>query len=174
MKIWWWVIGVFGILLVSVGLFFVFVTGGNQYLRAMQLIYTAPQTSRDKMKVDLFATDNKNTYGGIYSGVFRGKVWIWGRSGLKSFAVDQYSVYIPVDGCSETALNNAKKPVPDRVPDTIITTIDSWQKMTRTGDYIVVIITPPGTGGTVGNLREIHSYNYWPFLRGPMEVLCAK
>lgn len=171
---WGWIVGFFAVLLISMGVFFVFVTGGNYYLRAIQRIYAAPQADREQMKVNLFASDHEFTYGGIYSGVYGGKIWIWGTGGLKPFAVDQYSAYLLVDGCSEAALSNAKKAVPDRVPPNVVTSLDSWRDIARKGDYIVVVITTPEMGGTEGNLREIHSYNYWPFLHGPMEALCAK
>lgn len=51
--------------------------------------------------------------------------------------------------------------------------VDVWQANTRQGDYVVVI-TSLDNPSIEGNLREIHTYNYWPFLRGDMDTLCAK
>lgn len=160
--------------MVGVILFLVFVTGGNHFWRAMRLIYTSPKENRSQMKTDLFATENQDVYGGILAGVARGKVWVWGKSGLKSFVIDQYSVYLYKDRCSDSAREKIVKGVPDDTYTMIVASLDLWQSKARQGDYVVVRIAASENGGTPGNLREIHAYNYWAFLRGDINILCAR
>jgi hypothetical protein len=73
----YWGLGVFGLLLIAVAIFFMFYANGSYYLRALQLIYTAPKETREEMKTSLFANEKPNTYGGIVAGVMGERVWAW-------------------------------------------------------------------------------------------------
>lgn len=169
----YWIVGTVSLLLIGLVVFLVTVAGGNYYLRVLKHIYTSPKEDRSQMKVDFFATDRVNTHGGILAGVHGKRVWVWGKGGLKSYLTYQDSVYLYKDRCSEGARESMKAGYPADAYNMIETNLDTWQASARQGDYVVVI-TPLDNPKLAGNLREIHTYNYYPFLRGDMDTLCAK
>jgi len=166
-----WAVGLIILLVTLVIVILEFWGGGNYYLRALTRVGKSPVESREQIKDKLYAANNEDLYGGIFSGILLNRVWVWGESGLKPFYVDEYSIYFYKDGCSEEAKQAAARFV--QLESAIYEKMD-WEQKVHSGDYVVVRITAPENGGTVGNLREIHAYNYWPFLRGDLNTLCAK
>lgn len=111
----YWVVGILSVLFVALILFLIFVAGGNHYLRALKYVYSSPKADRSQMKVDFFATDRVNTHGGILAGVWGKRVWVWGRTGLKSYLTYQDSVYLYKDRCSEGARERMKAGFPSDI-----------------------------------------------------------
>jgi len=168
-------LGIFCVALIGLVVLLIFKAGGNRFLRALQLIANSPKEIRSQMKADLFATDNPVAYGGILAGTFGKRVWVWGKTGLKSFVTYQDSVYLFKDRCSEGMRARIAAGFPGDVYTAIETNLDVWRGQIKQGDYVVVRMATKENGvRSVGKLREIHTYNYWPFLRGDMDTLCAK
>lgn len=162
------------LVLIVICLFFFYWLGGFSYIRALTLVYRNPLNIRQDIKTALFASDNDNTYGGIFASVLGNRVWIWGQGGIRSFKTDENSVYVYNDACG----GEIRKKILERqrtLPiDRAYQSIDDWNAYMKSGDYVVVQISIKEQGGEVGNLREAHAYNYWPFLRGDINTLCAK
>ncbi len=56
----------------------------------------------------------------------------------------------------------------------LYTDLDLVSKYIKAGDYVVVYLTQPGNRGTVGNLREMYTYNFWLFMNDKMDIECGK
>ncbi len=161
-----------------------FETGLKQYLRARVEIgrIAEEQTRREALEEFGWYAPGQS-YGGILAGDFFGKVWVWGVKGLRSFAVDEYSVYSWYDGCSEEVLTRFKETDWETAPSSLVgeiirreltTDIAAWLQRARVGDYVRVYLATPERGGWEGNLREIYAYNFWLFMSWGMEARCEK
>jgi hypothetical protein len=112
---------------------------------------------------------------GILAGNYLGKVWVWGAAGLVSYPVDNNSVYSIFDGCSEEIKAQFRAGNPKaELGQEIINDYEGWQKRARTGEYVVVYKVAENQGGMVGNLKELHLYNFWPFWPAGIDRRCEK
>lgn len=149
--------------------------GLKYFIRAKQVMNTIPDTEQRQQTWERFnGTGRTGEYRGILAGSWMGKVWVWGRSGLVSFNVDEYSVYSWFDGCSEpikTQLNTGTAKGVERV---VGNDFRNWRGKAEAGDYVTTFVTQPETGGAIGNLRELYDYNFWVFIRDGIDEQCAK
>lgn len=150
-----------------------FFRGGlRQFIRASRLVNNLPVQDRHA-GIDLFyGNTSGNEYGGIYAGttnIFKPLIWVWGKNGLKFFVADEFSVYWHVDGCNLALSEDNNRIVRKRDPS-----LSDWENNVEVGDYIMVVVTTEDMGGTKGNLREVLSLDWWPFLQKGMEEECKK
>lgn len=171
----WWLIVLFlVVLVVGLGWWVWRYTGLNKYVDAMQAINALPLEQQGKAKGDFVGSEDSYLYGGILAGVTGDNVWIWGRRGLHYFKTDEYSVYSYFSMCNDEILRafaNNEKVVIDRSVDTDLT---SWRQKAKTGQFVVIMITNPENGGTLGNLREMKAHDWWAFLPTNIGKLCEK
>lgn len=159
-------------LLVFVGAYVYGLAGGKYYIRARTVINQIPNTyEREKTWSEFKGYGN---YGGILAGSWLGRVWVWGTKGLRSFTVDENSVYSWYDGCNSRVLAQLNTGEVGVIEREIDTDLYNWRQKAKVGDYVRVFIATPEMGGEEGNLREIYTYNFWLFLQRGMEVRCAK
>lgn len=88
--------------------------------------------------------------------------------------MDENTVYSWFDGCSPEPLAELNQGIVGAVRRYLITDMAEWRAKARVGDYVRAYITSEGAGGTVGNLRELYTYNFWLFLPAGMEARCVK
>jgi len=159
-------------LTIGVALLYQF-TGLKYLVRATGYINTLPsQEKKNRAWNDFNGTISKEYYSGILAGSWRDKIFVWGRDGLHTFTVDQYSVYSFIDTCSDAykkSIQNKSKKVRE-----IDFVMSKWRKKVHQGDFVSIVVAGVKHGGTLGNLREIYTYNRWPFVQGDLEVQCAK
>lgn len=159
----------------GLGIFYLYQKAGLKYfIRAGMFINNIQSETDKKQAWKDFIGKSENGYSGIYAGNWRNRVWVWGRSGLRSFATDQYSVYTFFDGCTESILNSVDQGgVSVSISREVFfnVNVDDWKKKVSVGDLVVITIA---RDGVLGNLREIYTYNFWPFLHKDLQTLCAK
>ncbi len=135
---------------------------------------TATEEDRTKEREYFYGTDPRGAERGILAGSMPGRVWVWSRGRLKSYAVDQYSIFSLFDGCSEDVRARIKRGEANVIEQILFTDMEKWRDGANTGDYVVIYPARSGQGGTEGNLREIYAYNFWLFLQAGIDTQCAK
>jgi hypothetical protein len=165
--------GVFGFLYQYAGL--------NHYLKAITYIRNVPAGEKQqKAWSDFYGENDAIHYGGLLGGVWANRIWVWGRIGLRSFPVDQYSVFSFYDGCTEAIketteeIDSLIRPELLKPSREVYPSLSDWSQKSRLGDWVNVIIADADHGGTKGHLREIYTYNYWPFMQQDIHTQCAK
>lgn len=159
------------------GMFWIYQYGGGKYLiRVNEEIRKLEEQERTNARTKLYGLHQDNQYSGILMKIVKGEyvgVWVWGGLGLRYFRGDEFSVYTFFNGCKEEILRPKEvgKPVPVGY---VVSGGEEWGKSAQVGDFVKILITEEGRGGTVGNLREIYTYDWWLFLPGSMEKLCVK
>lgn len=163
------------ILLFSAGAWIYSAAGLKQFLKAQQAIRQIPdRREKEQAFREFYWYEPQRTYGGILAGDFFGRIWVWGKKGLRSFAADEDSVYSWFDGCSPEVLARMRQFDPNDpdslTPGEIIgretnTDFDKWRQKTKNGAYVRVILADKEMGGKTGNLREAYGYNFWLFIR---------
>ena len=176
-RAWLWRVSVLtaGLILVfstAAGLIYRF-GGLKYYLRAITYINSLPEQTK-KTAGDEFYGDQPNVYTGTLAGVWSGKVWVWGRQGLRYFSVDKNSTYSFTNGCTRDVLHPADTTKAFTIQRQVYFDLASWQAEIEPGDYIAVLIAAKENGGTAGNLREAYVYNWWSFMQKDMQTECAK
>lgn len=173
----WWVsvFLVFGIIcLMIVSALLYFKAGLSAYIRVNTVIKSMSSEEQRVAREEFYGTDQRGVERGIFAGIWMDKVWVWQRAGLKSFAVDNDSVYSWFDGCRDDIRARLNKGEANVIQRLIYTDLVSWSKQVRVGDYVVVYPAIPENGGTAGNLREIYAYNFWLFMHKGIDTECAK
>ncbi len=157
------------LVILAAGFGFLYQFGGLKYYsKATSYINSLPQDKKDIAWNDFNGENKSSLYSGIFAGAWKNGLWVWGKGGLRYFAVDKYSVYFFDDACT----NNTS---PDfEVQKEVLSDINIWLKDVHQGYFVSIVATSAGQGGTVGNLREIHAYNWWPFMPESLEVSCVK
>jgi hypothetical protein len=173
MKKWWWG-GIVTLLILMAG------SGGyvwqnrQNWVRAQAKIEQLPEDKQAEAWRELEGDWPGEMYGGILAGSAFERIWVWGREGLKSFVVDEHSVYSWYDGCNEEVLEELSAGVAGAIARYVTADMTDWRGWAVTGDYVRVYVTLPGAGGNPGNIREIYTYNFWLFMPTGMEERCAK
>jgi len=172
--------GIFFVILLFVGIFgyLFFFFGLRQYIGALYQIRQLPAEQQGQARQTFFALDtpDDHEYGGILAGVSRiggVHVWVWGRSGLRSFRPDEYTVYTYFRVCSAETLMLARagQVIPE---DKLITTdMAEWLMEAKLGEYVVAKVAVEGNGGTMGSLREIYAHGWFAFMPTERGVVCA-
>lgn len=173
MRRWSWVIIIVFIVIVFVGFLYQW-AGLKYYVRALIVINKMPVAERNLAWNEFSGTDQRSVERGILAGTWMNRVWIWKSTGLKSFAVDKYSIYSWFDGCSDTVKAKLKFGASNAIETVRYTDINSWRNKYKVGDYVAVFSTRSDQGGTKGNLREIYDYNFWLFMKKGIDTECAK
>jgi hypothetical protein len=166
--------------LVFVFFFFVFLyylysyVGLKYFTRAIFILESNKTSEIKKISWEIFNNEFEGLYSGIFGGVYFNKVWVWGSFGLKSFQIDQYSVFHYFDGCSSILEFETLSTDSDGLIEKTLFTIDGWLQNIKVGDYVTIKIALIPNGGIFGNLREAYGYNFWPFMQKDLKTECAK
>jgi hypothetical protein len=150
--------------------------GFGSYIRALQSIKALPQELQTEATKNFINSGEQYLYGGILAGTTKHilpGVWVWGRKGLRYFRTDNYSVYSFFRVCAKSGLNS-QKDTSIQIGRSIDTNLTEWSKKTSPGQFVVIMITSPENGGTLGNLREAKAHDWWAFLPANVPILCEK
>jgi len=172
-----WVVGIVVVvlaLILSLS-FYLYKFGGlREYIRTITVINSLSDEEKKLATSEMTGTDLRGAERGILAGSWFGRVWMWNSYGLRSFVVDEFSVYSIFDGCSDDARDRLKMGLKNAINTEISTSYTRWKERAKTGDFVTVYVALPESGGTLGNLREIYSYNFWLFLPVGIDAQCAK
>lgn len=177
MSKWFWLIISFFLITVGcIGAYIYQFAGFRYFLKSLKIIQkSSTELERISIWNEFKGPDPKWVYGGILAGSWMDRVWIWGARGIKSFSVDEYSVYSYFDGCNDKTMSLLSSGASgDVIEREIFTDLNTWRKKAIIGDYVRANLTRPDADGVVGNLRELYTYNFWLFMRAGMEERCAK
>lgn len=166
----------FGLIIMLGGIGYLYQFGGlRQYIRARSVINNMPTEDKQYAWEKFSGTDPRGAERGILAGSGLGRVWVWSSSGLKSFIVDEYSIYSWFDACREDVKEKLRAGEGGSVIEQVIDTdLNSWREKAKVGDYVAVYPTQAEQGGTIGNLREIYTYNFWLFMKAGIDTQCGK
>lgn len=168
----YFVFSLIGIILITLVLFLCFVAGGKTYLKILTKTYKTESNQENRIKTDFFSTEKTDFNSGILAGSIGNRVWFWGKHGLVSKMTDENTAYFYKDWCSTEAQSIIRN---SQIPNTKeFASLNEWRSVAKAGDYLVIKIATIENGGTLGNLREVRSYNYLPFLEGDIYTLCEK
>ncbi len=154
-----WIIFVsLSVVVLAAGIFgYLYEFGGLKYYRKALAYVETGETSTGK----LYGSINNNIYGGIYAGVWFGRVGIWGRHGLKLFKNDQGAKFNLVKGCYGDY--DEKGLVFSEYSD-----IYSWNKNVKIGDYVFVSYLDSDNN----KFSKLWGADYWMFFNGPLKEQC--
>lgn len=101
-----------------------------------------------------------------------GGVVVWGRSGPKYFKGDEHTVYSVFSACNELILNAQPDDGPIAVERKVYSEVTEWDQEMEAGDFVLILLTKEGQGGTVGNMREAWGYDWDYYLPKDLRELC--
>jgi len=162
------------ILVLALGSCLYFYGGMKQYVRAVVVIKRMPVEGQKVAWDEFSGTDPRGAQRGILAGSWMGKVWVWSTKGLKSYEVDEYTVYSLFNGCSDEVRAKLNRGEKNAIQKGIYRDFTMWQKQAKVGDYVAVYTAKPENGGVEGNLREIYDYNFWLFMHTGIDLECTK
>lgn len=172
-----WLIGF--LLLLSLLLFLflggIYFFGGlKEYIKAVYSINQLKGNQKDKAAQIFYEPNQYGVHTGILSKVFKDRVWIIGKNGLKSFKIDEYSAYTLFSVCNEETLRKIKEGEDFTIGAQEDVGLEYWASQVKTGDFVQILVAGPQHGGTIGNLREIKAYDWWVFT--PVDIIkqCEK
>jgi len=176
-----WIISLLVFLLVS-SMFFVVLyqyTGLKYYLKATSYINNLPQERKIVAKNDFYGDiSNKNLYNGTLAGIATGKfsgIWVWGKSGLKYFSVDQNSAYSFYNACTDKILNATNEERKSlKVQKNVYFDLNEFKTLTKTGDFIIIMTTDETKSKLIKTVKEAWDYNYWGFIQTDLKTQCEK
>jgi len=156
--------------------------GLKEYLEMRRVVSKLSGEQREEAEAS-FGDGESGFYGGALAGVWQGKVWVWGKRGLRSFEVDEYSAYsyfsicekissIPVE--VEELLIELDEPYEFTVDRSVDGELAVWKARVKKGDHVSVLIAGEEHGGTKGNLREMYSYDWWVFAPVMIKEQCKR
>jgi len=121
---------------------------------------------------------NKNLYNGTLAGITTGKfsgIWVWGKSGLKYFPVDQNSTYSFYNACTDDILNATSEERKSlKVQKNVYFDLNEFNVLTKTGDFIVVMTIDETKDKSIKTVKEVWDYNYWGFVQADLKTQCEK
>lgn len=151
--------------------------GIREYRQATSAINNLGTNEIVKASQILRGIDGENEYRGTLGYVNSngyGDVLVWGINGPKYFKGDEHTVYSFYNGCSGEILNAKPGDGAIEVNREVYTDVKEWRKRVKNGNFVVILLAGEGSGGTIGNLREIWAFDWWYFLPKDMEELCAR
>ena len=169
----WWVMAIIVGVSVSLFIWLYFSAGLKEYLGAVMTIKRLPSEESSVAWDNFLTIGEPNLYGGILAGFWNNKVWVWGRSGLRAFRVDNDSVYSFFSACAPEILAKTEKGEAVSVGRSIYTVADEWLIWVKRGNYVTVAQATEGSGGVEGNLREVYGYDWRVFMPGDLQKQCA-
>ena len=174
MKKSFWIVVIFISLLIPGLIYFYNYAGLKYFVRAISIINSNDTNEKKEQSWNIFNNESEGFYSGIYAGIFVNKVGVWGKSGLKLFNTDEYSVFRYIDSCSPAIIDEIATGKGQSYRSISFGLSNDWLEVVKVGDYAIVVITKSINGGKVGNLREIYVYNRWPFVQKDIYTECAK
>jgi hypothetical protein len=147
--------------------------GLREYLTAIVEMRRLPAEQAAAARDNFFTLGEPDLYGGILAGFWQGKIWIWGRQGLRAFQPDGDSVYSFFSACRPEILAQAGQGRPVAVGRSIDTEMAQWRARVKTGNYVTAALAAAGSGGVRGHLREIYGYDWQVFIPGVLQKQCG-
>jgi hypothetical protein len=170
-----WLVVVLVVAILGLGAWWTYQHAGlKYYIKAVRYVKALPtKEARDEMWNNFTGNSSERYFAGIYAGDFAGKVWVWGKTGLRPFVTNQDSIYSFYNGCTDQFLHpeNHIGDDPPKLARILITDKNQWKKLASVGDLVIITIASEGTAGV---LKEIYDYNYWPFIQKDIQTECAK
>jgi hypothetical protein len=164
-------IGFLGIFLIGVFLFYEF-SGVRFYLELTDYVGSIQTGEKQSLDAEVFGSESKNTYGGVFLFANSRGIWVWGRGLPRYFAKkDGDSVFYFFDICNKENLARSEqgKQIYGGVRD-VYFDINVWQKKLKRGDYTFVRYDAKNDP----NLREVWAYGGWYFLKDSLKQQCAR
>ena len=162
----------FSFIFTFIYLFYFF--GLRDYINVIASIDKLGLDDKKSAQSQFFISDDGVKYSGTLAHVSNNRIWVWTNYKLKSFKVDQYSVYSFYSACSAIQGEDFSTQGKFSVSRSVDSKISDWKKKTKVGNYINLWLTTKEKGGTVGNLREIYGYDWWVFMPTDIKKQCEK
>lgn len=167
-----WSVIFFGLIFfVSVLLFFG--TGFNYYLSAKWQLNRLPADRKVEANDEFFTLGEPNLYGGVYAGLFGGKIWIWGRDGLRGFGIDDSVTYSFATRCKSDNVSAASRGQNSQIYRQLFDQTDDWELLMKRGYYITVALYKVN-GIVEPNVREVYGYDWWVYIPSEINKQCEK
>lgn len=169
-----WVYGllVFILLTFSIGTFLLWNNFGlREYFNVTRHIKRLPVAEQLQTKEN-FYNESETVYSGILAGNLGGKLWVWGKNGLRAFQIESGSVYSFFSMCSEENIAKIKNGDYQISSTRIVTAdINEWLVKMKKGNYLRI---EKAEDKSKNYIREAHGFDWWVFARTEMNTLCEK
>lgn len=146
------------------------VAGLRYVIQVNSAISQLSEETKDKVRQNLYYGVEGETSSGLLIGVLANKLFIWGEKGIEIYQLASETVYSYFDGCSDEVLGFISQEGSVTVPRFVTAEQEKWKESVERGDFVGVFLSKDGTK----KAREVWVYNWWNFLPGPMEKLCAR
>jgi hypothetical protein len=146
-------------------LLFYAVWGGKYYFEAKRGIAKLPSDKKSYAE-SIFSDITERSYPGVLMGVVETGihgVWVWGDSGPRFFRSSSYSVYSYFQMCKPEVLEKIKAGINSSPFREVTKSIGEWKDEVKTGNFLSVMISLPGSGENAGKIKEVHAYDWWMF-----------
>lgn len=169
-----WLYGllVFILLTFSIGIFLLWNNFGlREYLNVTRHIKGLPPAEQLQVREN-FYNEGESVYSGILAGNLGGKIWVWGKNGLRAFQPESGSVYSFFSMCTDENIEKIKSE-DYQISSTRIVTADisEWLMKMKKGNYLRIEKTEDKSKNYI---REAHGFDWWVFDRTEMNTLCEK
>lgn len=134
-----------------------------------------PKEERERYKREFDYTKNEYTIGGIYVGhspIDASIVYLLTSNGFNAKILDDNTILRSFEICGKevfASLINNEKVTP---ATTVIQGYRQWISRVKNGSYVRIILAGPDNGGTVGNVREFHQFDWWVFMPMNTKMMC--
>lgn len=170
---WVFVLLVFVLLTLSIGTFLLWNDFGlREYFGVTQYIKKLPSEEKLQVKESFYTEGEDTVYSGAFAGKLGGKIWVWGRGGLKAFQPDQGSAYSFFSMCTDENIEKIKNKDYQISSTKIVTgNMSEWLSKMKKGDYVLIEKADRKSNGYI---REAHGFDWWVFAKTQMNTLCEK
>ena len=164
---------VFILLTLSIGTFLLWNNFGlREYFSVTQYIKKLPSEEKLQVEESFYTESDDTIYSGVFAGNLIGRIWVWGREGLKSFQPDKGSAYSFFSMCTDENIEKIKNGDYQISSTRIVTAdINEWFLKMKRGDYALIEKTD---GKSNSYIREAHGFDWWVFANTQMNTLCEK
>lgn len=164
------------IVLVGVGLYY---RGGlREYLQVRKAIKALPETEKVEVQEGFYGkVAEVESQNGILAGLTKigsRRIWLWGRSGLQSLPLDEYTVYSFYSACNAQVLEAIERGGQLKIGREVTANIEKWREQVKTGMFVGIMKAGVDNGGELGNAREVQAYDWWVFMNSNLREQCAK
>jgi hypothetical protein len=143
--------------------------GLKHYLQALSAINKLSGEAKVQARNSLYGVNENGVYSGILAGFSRlgkGEVWIWGKSGLKYFAVDGHTAYSLFAACTEENLNDLAETGTMTINQSVTNDYGEFTSQVKAGNFAGVIFS-----GQYAN--EVKVNDWWVFMPIDIQKQCA-
>jgi hypothetical protein len=167
-------------ILIGFGLIFLLLyqfAGLGQYLKIKAEIRQLPSEQAETATNIFNGAELDSEYRGVLGYIDQsdeGEILVWGRSGPRYFKADEYTAYSFFNACTEDILSAQPEDGAIPVQRNVHNDVREWAREVQVGDFVSILLTMEGQGGTVGNLREVWAHDWYYFLPKDLRELCKE